>query len=308
MLQKFPKIGKLTDAAGACGKSVSLPFRGTVKAHGTHADLVLSDTLTFQSRNRIITGDADIFGFIAWMKARPYMDLFKFPELEGRHVMISGEFCGAGIQRDVGVADLPFFFYVFAIRVDGVWVDMEAFSHVHLPAHRIYNSRSFKTYDTDVNFNALAHELSRLQEMADQVQICCPLADGLGGRGEGEGIVWTCTTLPWLTFKVKGFKFALCDERLAEIMRTKRERKEGQPPKACAVDFAKAVLTPARLRQGLQEASGPDMGAFLKWLADDVLQEEEAFRLEMGLEEKAVRKAVGSVAVPWFNSNKCEVQ
>ena len=117
--------------------------------------------------------------------------------------------------------------------------------------------------------------------------------------------MWACTNYPWLTFKVKGFEFALCDERLAETMRRKIEHKAGQPSKSCAADFARATVTPARMQQALHEVANaqskpPELGAFLKWLADDVIQEEAGLRQELGLDEKAVRKAVGQVAIPWF--------
>ena len=181
MMQKFHKIGKLAEAAEEFAKinkseGLAVHFRGTVKAHGAHADLVMDESLSFQSSNRVITDDKELFGFVAWMKARPYLDLFEFPELRGRRVMISGEFCGPKIQKDVGVAELPLFFYIFAIRIDRSWVDMESYSHVSLPAHRIYNARSFKHFDTVVRLDQAEQELPRLQDLASQVQICCPLA------------------------------------------------------------------------------------------------------------------------------------
>ena len=117
--------------------------------------------------------------------------------------------------------------------------------------------------------------------------------------------MWACTTYPKLTFKVKGFKFALCDERLAEILRRKKEQKADQPSKSCASDFAATTVTPARMQQALHEVGDaqsipPELGAFVKWLADDVIQEEAGLRQELGLDEKAVRKAVGQLAIPWF--------
>lgn len=75
-----------------------LLFRGTVKADGTHADIVVEgDQIWFQSRNRVITEQSDSQGFAQWaarLSVNELLGLIKAPI--GTSLKICGEWCGQG--------------------------------------------------------------------------------------------------------------------------------------------------------------------------------------------------------------------
>jgi hypothetical protein len=88
------------------------------------------------------------------------------------------------------------FYVIFAIRVDGIWLDRKAWHNIRFsPLARIFNIYEFKTFSVVINCNEertvgggkLANESSR------EVENECPVALHLGGikGGLGEGIVWT---------------------------------------------------------------------------------------------------------------------
>lgn len=96
--QEFPKIPRLN-------RTVIV----TEKIDGTNACVVVSEAPTFeervvtaQSRSRIITPEADNFGFAAWVKANEATLRQLGP---GHHF---GEWWGCGIQRGYGLTEKRF--------------------------------------------------------------------------------------------------------------------------------------------------------------------------------------------------------
>ena len=295
-------------------------FRGTVKVHGTHADMIFAPDGAhwLQSRNRIISPEADNSGFAKWMAERdvsPLLELVRPAVPENDAVMMAGEFCGKGIFAGTAVSKVDRFFMIFGIKVGDKWQDMADFEHVRLPDARIFNAREFGNYDMVIDLNKGASEMQRLEEMVQGVEKCCPVGKGLGVEGTGEGIVWTPYKFQVLDtrqppdsagyfFKVKGDEHRnVSEKKLAEL-------------KGCRVnadkqlrvrEFAAAVTCEPRLRQGLAylqemgtEISIQNVGKFLKWVGDDVLKEESDLIKEYGLKPAAVTKAIPGRALSWF--------
>eukprot|EP00798_Chlamydomonas_sp_ICE-L_P032343 gene32343-biopygen13820 len=125
----------------------TLKFRGTVKLHGTHSDIVrhfITGTPDFvdtiQSRNRILSVDNDNQGCHMFLTAKKYSDLFdRIQAIHGAdkrsNIVVCGEYCGKGVQNKVALCKLAKMFVIFAIRIDYGWVDMTKYSKTKGKTH-----------------------------------------------------------------------------------------------------------------------------------------------------------------------------
>lgn len=145
--------------------------------------------------------------------------------------------------------------------------------------------------------------IGQLLNLTTQVENECPWAKSFGVSGVGEGIVWTSLERPQdngLAFKVKGYKHinknaqapkvALSPERLAGI-----------------TEFVDYALSESRLDQGIQylietghDLSILNLGVYLKWVSQDILEEETDVLTESGLEWKEVVKVINNQAKSYF--------
>ena len=307
-----------------CASYPVLPFRGSVKAHGTHADIISQrGEVWLQSRNRVVTCDADNSGFASFMAG---VDIHALIGLVGAsadsQVMISGEFCGKGIMTGVAVSKVPKFLMVFGVAIDSKWQDPEQYSHVKLPEQRIFNARDFGDYDTDIDFNRPGAEGERLLQLALTVEQECPIGKALGVTGPGEGVVFVPNPMvsPWkdgnslahhinrYRLKFKGDEHRNVDSKKLSQLEKQRAEKAW---KIETQEFVSAVVSEHRLMQGveyLKEMQKPldvtSLGVFLKWLVDDIVKEEEDLMARYKVRVPALSKAVGAKAVAWYKQ-KC---
>src|ERR1035438_9279106 len=110
-----------------------LTFEATVKLHGTNSGIVhqrSTNETWFQSREKVLTLEADNAGFMRAYYDKELMPLFA--PFVGDTVAIYGEWCGGSIQKSVALAKLSKRFVVFAVSVDGVWQPRSAVSAVRL--------------------------------------------------------------------------------------------------------------------------------------------------------------------------------
>lgn len=302
----FPSIRKLDDALQDAkhmfGDSLppQLTFRGTVKLHGTHADLVWhgdDDDIVVQSRNRVLTVESDNQGCARFFDARKDRLRPMFERARtvlggaGWPVVIAGEFCGEGVQRKVALCQLPRMFVVVAVKVGHTWylAGSPGFADVCDEAHGIYNISRAPTFTLTVDPLEPTPALAQAEELTRSVEAECPFAKGMGVVGAGEGIVWTCTqrNSSRLWFKTKG----------ATHVTPLKPNKGGDALETLVF----RLLTEQRLEQGvdfLREMGHPmEIPQFVRWITCDVLKEEHA--RVVGKEEE-VRKAVSRVAGAWF--------
>lgn len=134
MFVKFPKIGQFRDyikSAKAHAKrheldpgQVSLEFHGTVKLHGTNAGVGMNTAgeIWAQSRNRVITPEADNMGFARFVEdhrddflkiLEPLLNLATAATRGTQAVVLFGEWCGGKIQRNVAISGMPLMFVAF---------------------------------------------------------------------------------------------------------------------------------------------------------------------------------------------------
>lgn len=295
--------------------NVELPvckLTGTVKLHGTNAAVELKDgEILFRRRRGVLTKDESHYGFRKFAEERE--DVFRrlirrlledcFPETE---CILYGEWVGNGVLKGCAIHELDPAFYIFAVRVGEEWLPITNTKDIHANEQGIFNITQFPTFEITIDFNAPKASVSRLEELTAQVEAECPVASQRGVQGIGEGIVWTFDDPEFNSsefwFKVKGDKH--------RVTKTKK-KVEVEPEKAKSInEFVDAVLTDARLEQGMENIPEPDRrhtGTFLKWVANDVLKEETDRMEASDLEKSDVTKAISNKARDWFFARLSEM-
>lgn len=271
-----------------------LTFQGTVKLHGTNGGIgynTLTDELWAQSRERIITPFDDNAGFAKFVEQNK--DVFKewMRGLAAMYVtpcvMVYGEWAGQSIQKGVGITNIEKSFFVFRVKVQREeevdnnvaevqlrtrWEDIS----YHVPRiQNLYNIQNFKTWRVDIDFSRPEETQNTLVDLTLEVENECPVAKQLGFSGIGEGIVWY-NQKTGLTFKTKGEKHSASKVKtLKKIAAVDLEKMES------IREFVDSTVTDNRLNQGIAklgemglEIDIKNMGAFLKWIGQDVLKEE----------------------------------
>jgi hypothetical protein len=308
--KKYPSIEQFRHLIAKIPKFNHLPnilnFSGTVKLHGTHADICFKDNdLQIQSRNRTLSETKDNLGCYKFLKKREneILELLNLV-LENNHgsfIMFSGEFCGKGIQSGVGISKLDPFFVIFDIYIDEKWQSMQNFKDIFNNDKRIFNIMQFETYNFSLNtdligdFEYLGESSLNLHILAEKIGSECPIAKYFNVIGEGEGIVWKCIEFPGFTdlwFKSKCLKHSVCLEKTIK----KKNDENGKE-----LEF----VTEARLLQGidyLNEFNLPidktSLGVFIKYIVDDIFKEE-------GNLDKSITSKINNKCREWFLENFC---
>lgn len=293
-------------------------YRGTIKLHGTNATLVFRDsstTPTYQSRNRIITLANDNQGTVAHLPTAVVVPLVRrITHIHGSprfaEIMLAGELCGVGIQNGVAVSTMPRFFCVFGICIDGVWVDMARYASVEVPEARVFNIMNYRTWEVKISLAGNTSAVyQQMMAYTEEVGKRCPFAekfvDAEGAQvvGPGEGIVWTLIPEDSHDASVK---MALTNfkTKTDAFVTTSRTPKAPQNPAAVdasvlAARFVEYAVGERRLEQGVEymrEMRRPfekqNVGEFMKWVVEDTVREEVGAMIEMGADEKIVRKLV----------------
>jgi hypothetical protein len=317
----FPSIEQFRSCLHDIRKYVHAPpptlmLHGTVKLHGTHADVVVTKGadddygIWFQSRNRVLTIQQDNCGFAMHMEGIPKTIMIEFVEQIAKvygkpfsQIMCSGEWCGANIQQGVALSKLPKMFVVFSVKIDNVWQPITNYKDIEIPAYSVYSIMRGGSYTREIDLDNPDTDI--LQELTLEVEKECPFAMSFGVSGVGEGVVWNCTNLPnssryW--FKTKGDKHAV--SRVKTLKEPSAEEKQSLADVAV---FVENVVTPARLNQGLdylremnKEVSKANTGAFITWVDGDVFKEEKYSIVELKLDAAQLKKRIGVVARDWY--------
>lgn len=305
---------------------------GTVKLHGTHADIRISPTndITFHSRNRQLAvprkpGDHDIHGFAAWgnkhsvniLKLRQtYLDRFvalnpTIPrkDVASQEMIISGEWIGKGVQRHVAISQLELSFVVISVHINGSWVKDSEYPDIADEEVRIYNiSRGGYSHET-IDVGDVEAAYARIMAVTKQVDERCPFAATFLVNdkplfGHGEGIVWKCdedpgNTLLW--FKTKG------------TSHMPRQNVAPKPAKeeTIAEKFVRLHAHERRMEQGLEYLAESNIDScdrkngyvFAEWVVKDLLKEERTEIIELSMKEKEVERIAKSKALKWYNED-----
>lgn len=290
----------------------TLRFHGEVKLHGTNAGVRMKKDgqLIAQSRERDITVGDDNAGFAAFVVRNA--DMIRQFMQERDAEVIFGEWIGPGIQKNVAINQLAARqFVMFGLVKDSVLFDYQIGLYVFCEGEVKCVVPRNETIDID--FNTPDAIVPALERLTAEFENECPYAKEFGISGIGEGLVWSAAIhsfSPWfehrdqLRFKTKGEKHGNKSVKTDVKVAVSAERIE---------DFNKLFekLLPAwRLEQGLSymrengiKASKHNTGEYLKWVAKDVLKEEEDYIAASGFDAKVIMAEVSKRARQFYFNN-----
>lgn len=316
-----------------------MSYRAKVKIHGTNAAVRVAPDkiITAQKRTSDVTIEADNAGFAAWVKSTE--DFWKSTartDLDTT-LYIYGEWAGPSVQKKVAVSQIPQkHFFIFGVMMsDGSWeanpdriVNLLLSGGGTLPDNCYVmpwycgHSReqwAMKPLEWTVDFDAPSAMVPMIAEwnlLVQQIDAEDPyIRDLFGITGVGEGLVFypdePCygfdfpgTMDPRWMFKVKGEAHG--EKGASKVARIR------QFASTDAIEFTKTWVTPARCLQGLQAVCGiecshpPDMrsmGAFLKWIGNDILKEAADELEELAARDitwKNLSSGVSQMAAEWY--------
>jgi RNA ligase len=300
-----------------------IKLTGTVKLHGTHADIVIEsdNTVRIQSRNKLsVDIEHDNYSVAASLlplkkealKLRDqcrdrYLQLNPGNEIDDEDpVILAGEWIGPGVQKKVAIAHLPKrCFVILAVSINEEWQPDEDYANIHNEAVGIYNiSRGgFYRGVLDINYPQRCTEILMTHTL--EVERECPFAKSFGVSGIGEGIVWKApyplARDPRFWLKIKGpeHNHSHTDKlKKVEMNKNGTER---------AKTFAEAAVTEMRLQQAWDYLGEMDykkdksgIQAFNKWLVHDVEVEEKKGILDLSIDKAALKKAIGFIGRNWY--------
>ncbi|KAF1849451.1 uncharacterized protein K460DRAFT_91105 [Cucurbitaria berberidis CBS 394.84] len=303
-----------------------IPIFGTVKLHGTHADIVIynDDHIVFQSRNVAgLSATRDNQGFATAMSKKG-KNLLRLRDLylarwthlnpnatiDALHpVVIAGEWIGEKIQKDVAIAQLSKRFVIISVNINGQWQNDTCFSGISLPNHDIYNISRAGRFSATLYPEDIQRTISEVEPLAEQVASQCPFAETFGVKGEGEGLVWklappqyNSNTSLWFKTKSGKFKptFAQPPKKVKSFDTVEEKRKE-------AASVAQVWCSEQRLEQGWDvlrekgiEHNMRGLSDYLKWVQHDVLVEEKGHIQQYNIDEGALKIEIAKIAKPWY--------
>lgn len=310
---KFGSIGQFRNFIKTmqCLGCRKINLIGTVKIHGTNSSVGLDlkdNSLFYQSRNRVLSLDDDNYDFAKYIEDNRTEFLKIFDEIKKQtntekydSIIIYGELAGKGIQNKVAVSQIDRFFAPFSIV--GVNKDTVDELDVKLSINesiRFYPVETFGVYNIQLDLDNVHLAQQEIKDLIISVENECPVGKYFGVSGTGEGIVFTDETKQY-SFKSKGEKHSVSKVKVIANVDIEKINK--------IKDFVDYSVTENRLNQGIEylkemnkELDISSMGDFLRWLANDVLKEEQDVISENGLDNnlKAIMKSVSSKGRKWF--------
>ena len=291
-----------------------ITFKGTVKLHGTNAGVSYNalSGMWAQSRENIITPEKDNagFAFFAYSHETELLRLFfdvaakEDIDLHKNTISLYGEWVGKGIQKGVGITNLPKSFFIFGVKITphtetedelranpAYWVDS---SYLRDNDKGIYNIEDYTTYSIDIDFNMPQLVQNQLSELTIAVEEECPVAKSFGFSGIGEGIVWSAEFKDIVyRFKVKGERHS--SSKVKTLANVDVEKLES------IQKFVEYAVTESRFNQAIENVFPNDepidvrkMGDVIRWVVNDVIKEEMDTMVENQVEPKEVNKYISS--------------
>lgn len=342
-LLKFPSIEQFSHAKktiyALCKKhklekQPTLKFVGTVKLHGTNAAVVHhygGEGKTWcQSRNMIITPEykKDNKDFAKYATSPEQKQLFSnifkdaksFLKNNEDRVAVYGEWCGADIQKGVALSELSRRFVVFAMAAfDNEdrcrWLSNDEMQQAINPNRGkaafndlpLYTKEDFFSDEIAIDFSSeqsLAAASAKFEEVTQRVEQQCPVADGFGVKGIGEGMVWTCTDgaeSPFhnLSFKTKGeLHRETTGKKAAPVNIAKYESVDRFI--ACAVNENRLNSAADKLAERKVAFHKDNVMKFAGILVSDVLREERYAIKENKFNSQLLKPQIAGKAKQWF--------
>lgn len=328
---KYPETAHFKEASSNLYKNKvgEIDIHGTVKLHGTNFSIVFDVTESgwyFQKRTSILEYYSNFFNFQkvfgvgdkeSTNKLQAFLNSFVH-QLEDKKklskVVFFGELIGEEIQRGiVAIQELSKRFVVFDVvkiyknsEEKDIWINGEELKSLFNNSQQhdnIFCIENFKTWDLKMNVQdivALKELQNTLQKITEEVEKECPVAKFFGVSGVGEGVVWKHKRF---RFKVKGEEHTTSKVRSLKLVDIEKIEQL-----KTVSEFADAVCTEARLKQGLKyleenNITENKIKTYINWVIQDTFKEEIDFITEKNLDEKELKKALGTKARIYLNYN-----
>lgn len=300
-MKKFPKISHyrqfIKNMKYLFPDKETFELVGYPKLHGSNASVRLKNgEIVCFSRRMGLSAKNTNSGFFNFVDERK--DWFKNNLKEDS--IVYGEWCGKGIQKGVAINELEKCFVVFALWEDGDWVDPKTFADNS--DLQIYNIRKCcEPHILSININEAHLVVDEVNSKVEEYENCCPFGKYRGVSGIGEGLVYVYKNNFEFAFKAKGDKHS--------------ESKIKKMPSAVDIEKVKNVQEfvdrhahEERLQQAwdiISEEHGEIismklMGDFIRWMNNDIWDEESDEAEENNIERKDFGKYLSPVCVQWF--------
>lgn len=306
-------------------KKPILEFNGTVKLHGTNAGIGYNgNDLWCQSKTNIINIKSDNAGFSFFVeKNRNYfIDIMKLIinqyniDITKNNIILYGEWCGEGIQKNVGISNFPKMFFIFDVKIvnleeqtQNYYINSEFKEIKSNKELNIYNINEFKKYNIKIDFNNLEDAQHILEKYVTEVENECPVTKALGQTGIGEGIIFKhyFEDGTRFIFKVKGEKHSVSKNREKIPIKVHDEK---------LTDFVENTVTENRFNQSLEylyeinpeletykkKYKMNDVSRIIEWMYNDIFREERDVILENNYEYKILYSEIARRVVKMFKN------
>ena len=313
-------------------------FVGTVKLHGSNTAIGYQKEFGHwcQSRNRVITPNHDHAGFAQHIY--PIVDEFLLKYIlphcriiseyyrNDDQIILCGEWCGGDIQKNVALCGLSTMFVIFKVKIINrlrktksnidmntsseelqkklsriYWLDPKEWRDVKWHERSIYSIFDFSTYSIEIDFNMPELSQTSLTQITEQVEQRCPVGAYFNRTGIGEGVVWTewTRTSGNLTFKVKGREHLVTRSNTLVSLKVTKV--------ADIPEFIEYTCTKNRMDQALnymREQNVPiemkTLNIFVRWLIEDICNEEKDTMEASNLNLKEVIRAITKRGEIWY--------
>lgn len=313
---KYPSIGQfrntIQDVQKECSRNeLALPtilFTGAVKLHGTNAGIVFNDgELPYaQSRNHVIEPGEDNYGFANFVEENKvelqrWMDTLRIESGTTLPIVVYGEWCGAGIQKGIGLSHLNKMFVVFEIHImlddTNPWGSISDHYARVCNIENMYAISEFPEYKVIIDFKDPIQIQQTLVDLTMAVETECPVAAHFGIKnGIGEGIVWSAMYgNKILRFKVKGERHSTSNVKILAPVDV-----EYIANVKAFIDYA---VTENRIKQAMQETSVDcrlGTGDVIRWVFNDIIKEETDVLEKAGLTIKELGGPIARVTKELF--------
>lgn len=311
--------------------SGEIAYRAKVKLHGTNGGIAIypDGRVEAQSRTSVLHPKEDNANFCKQgVLAR---EDFWSGLADDEVITVYGEWCGPGIEKGTAINKIDGkIFAVFAIQIGDSVADEFGYDHastlVDPPAITSFlraagqipsNVRVIPWYGDEIkvdyaNKASMKSAVALMNDVVKAVEKNDPwVKNEFNEDGIGEGVVYYPISfmspaghfdqyqMSTFSFKAKG----------AEHKNVKTKKAvQIDPEVASSIDgFVTMVVTPARLEQGAREVAGGELdfhqrhiGAFLKWMGQDVQKETADELVASGLTWDQVSRPVSTEARTWY--------
>lgn len=291
-----------------------ISFTGTVKLHGTNAQLVYDNGVVYAtSRERVLDIVKDNAGFCSYTEKNKnkFLDVFKQAiekyniDTSLYKIVLAGEWAGTGINKIVAITELPKSWYIFGLYT----VDSEL-KRVYYPINwisdkdiNLYNMAMFPTYTIDIDFNVPDLSNNKIVDLTIEVENECPVAKYFGVSGIGEGIVFSGQ------YEGRNYKFKSKGEKHAGKSKVKVVKKIDDAKIQKLLDLADSLTPEWRLEQMLTNTFDLNnggcldvkrLGDYIKSVMNDIVKEETDIIVQNDVSPHDLGKYVAEISKKYF--------